>query len=129
MANIEKGPQDPKEYSQEKSPYLELRDIERENATEMQKEIADIQEAKYAAALYELMRRTGNNPELINNLNAFLDALKHQAGFGDSESPIHPAKVKDLSDFMAEKAEELRWDVGGGNRPAHRKPTWKGKGK
>ena len=124
MRNPEKGPGE-----ESKNFYLEKRDIYKENATELQNNMAEIQEAKLGVAIRQLMKRTEDNPELVNKLNAFLDALMHQAELGDSEKPIGKAALEELIDYFGEKTEELRWDVGYGGRRADRKPTWEKKNK
>ncbi len=131
MENFEKNFHKPQEeidadlIEMRKESILQAHKVEKDNATEKQKELADIQGRKYETMLCVLMRRTGDNPELINGLNELIDALSHQVSFGDSEKPIHPGRVEELTAYLKEKSEELRWDVGGGNRPVHREQTWK----
>ena len=125
MRNPERGSRSPEKP--EKNPLIEMRDKYKEQATELQNNIAENQEARLGIALRELMRRTEDNTELVNNLNSFLQALEHQASFGESEEPLAKSRVEDLIAYFSEKSEELRWDVGGGNRRGDRKPTWENK--
>jgi hypothetical protein len=90
----------------------------KEHSTEMQNEVVDIQEAKLGVTLRRLMQRSGDNPEIVNNLNSLLDALDHQSHYGDSAEDIGPGRQDDLQKFLGEAANALRWTVGGGNRPA-----------
>ncbi len=90
----------------------------KDNATELQNDVAEAQEAKLGIVLRQLMDRTQNNPELINNLNGFLDALDHQAGFGNSGEQLSGARAADLAKFLEEAAKAIRWTVGHGARPA-----------
>jgi len=107
--------------------YIKNRDLSKEHATELQKEVAEIQAAKLEATLYKLMSRTENNPDLVNSLNKFLDSLDHQSRFGDSGKPLGKGRQQDLVAFLEDAADALRWDVGGGNKPAGRKPKWESK--
>mgnify|MGYP005846283137 CR=1 FL=1 len=54
------------------------------------------------------MQRSENNPEIVNNLNEFLDALEHQSSFGNSSEDLNPGRQKDLSQFLQETAKALR---------------------
>ena len=64
------------------------------------------------------MERSENNPDIVNNLNQFLDALEHQSFYGDSSQNITHGRQEDLAKFLGEAAKALRWTVGGGNRPS-----------
>jgi hypothetical protein len=64
------------------------------------------------------MNRTENNPEIVNNLNEFLDALDHQSFYGDNSQNIGKGRQEDLAKFLGEAAKAARWTVGGGNRPS-----------
>jgi len=96
----------------------ERRDRERAFAEEGAKKVADIQTAKYEAALLRLLRRTDANPRIANALNAFIDALEAKSHFGASDKPLNGAKAEELGTFLAESAEKLQFDVQWGGRPA-----------
>ncbi len=98
--------------------YAENLSTSRERANDLEKNVEEIQSAKYGSALLRLMERTKDNTEIINNLNEFLDALEHQSQHGDSGQGLSESRQKELADFFAEAAKALRWKVGGGNRPA-----------
>jgi len=97
---------------------MERHQTSKEHATELQNSVAEAQEAKLGIILRRLMERTEDNPELVNSLNAFLDALEHRANFGDSEKPLGKGSQQDIAKFMEEATKALRWTVTGGNRPA-----------
>lgn len=101
-----------------KNFLVERRDQMREHASETQKKVSEIQGAKYETSLLKLMERTDDNPEIVNSLNEMLDALSHQATYGDSDKGLSGARQKELAEFMQEAAKALRWRVGGGNRNA-----------
>ena len=106
------------EIIEKRGNILETRDLYKEHATELQKEVAEIHVAKLETTLYRLMSRTGDNPDLVNGLNELLNSLDHQSTFGDSEKPLTDSRQKDLANFLVESTKALRWTVGGGNRPA-----------
>ena len=108
------------------------REAARNAATETERNIMEAQSAKYEFILKTLMDRTQENGqlngELINALNQFIDALSHQATFGEPEKPLGKQRVEELVEFLNEKTQELRWDVGPGNRLADRENIkWKSK--
>ena len=110
----------PKEIAEWNETKLQERhDTSKENATELQNSVAKNQEAKLGIALRQLMDRTGDNPELVNSLNGFLDALEHQAGFGDSDKQLSEARAEDLAKFLEETAKALRFTVGHDERPSN----------
>jgi hypothetical protein len=128
MTNIESGHKnETNEAEERRKGLLRTRDIYREHSNELEKNIAEVQGAKLETALLILMKRSDDNPELINNLNALLDALLHQANFGKSDELLGKGRREELTAWLEEKSEELRWDVGPGGRKADRKPTWEGK--
>lgn len=92
--------------------------------SEAHRNAAEMQAVKFETAILKLSRRTGGNTEIINAINKFVDSLTHQVEFGKDDEPLSKASEKDLTEYFEEKAEELRWDIGGRNRPADRKPTW-----
>ncbi|MBI2049943.1 MAG: hypothetical protein HYT35_00600 [Candidatus Staskawiczbacteria bacterium] len=116
--SFENEPVSKSQEQENKKNILEYRDSYKEHATELQKEVAEVQAAKLETTLYKLMSRTGNNHELVNNLNWLLDSLDHQATFGDPSKPLHEARQKNLISFLEETAKALRFTVGGGERPA-----------
>ena len=97
---------------------VERHRVSKEHATELQNNVAEAQEAKLGITLRMLMERTEDNPELVNALNTFLDALDHRANFGDSEKPLGKGSQQDIAKFMEEATKALRWTVTGGNRPS-----------
>ncbi|OGF64343.1 hypothetical protein A2661_02415 [Candidatus Giovannonibacteria bacterium RIFCSPHIGHO2_01_FULL_45_24] len=92
------------------NPFLETRDKYKESASELQKNTAEVQAAKYETILYRLMKRSGDNTDLVNALNEFLGALEHQSMFGNEDDPLSQKRVEELAKFVKEKAEELRPD-------------------
>jgi len=117
----EQSDQESNEFIETKSGvevWKERLEVAKEASTETQKEIADIQGAKFETSLLRLMNRTENNPEIVNNLNEFLDALDHQSFYGDNSQNIGKGRQEDLAKFLGEAAKAARWTVGGGNRPS-----------
>ena len=94
------------------------RDRQEFYATDEQKKAVEHQEAMLGSTLYTLMRRTENNPEIIKGLTDFINALEHQANYGNSERGVGPERQKDVAEFLTEAAKALRWRVGGGNQPS-----------
>lgn len=101
-----------------RNSLMERHQSSKEHATELQNNVAEAQEAKLGITLRRLMERTEDNPELVNALNTFLDALDHRANFGDSEKPLGKGNQQDIAKFMEEVTKALRWTVTGGNRPS-----------
>jgi len=95
------------EQTDNRNSNLQMRDRYREHASELQNNVAEIQAARYQNALYQLMMRSGDNPELINAMNAFTMALEHRAMYGDSEQLLHPGYVEKLANFFQEAGERL----------------------
>ncbi|KKP31037.1 MAG: hypothetical protein UR22_C0031G0001, partial [Parcubacteria group bacterium GW2011_GWC2_32_10] len=104
-------------YSDE-DVYVKSRDRQEFYATDEQKKAVEHQEAMLGSTLYTLMRRTENNPEIIKGLTDFINALEHQANYGNSERGVGPERQKDVAEFLTEAAKALRWRVGGGNQPS-----------
>lgn len=104
------------ENKEVKNPILTHRDRYRENATELQRKVGELQAAKHETILYRLMSRTEDNSELTNSINGFLDALDHRSCFGDETKPLGKEATEKLVKFFQENAQELKelW----GNRPA-----------
>jgi|GEM_PF-5904658 len=98
--------------------YIKSRDRQEFYATENQREIVEHQEAMLGSTLYTLMRRTENNPEIIKGLTELINALEHQANYGNSEREVGQERQKDVAEFLIEVAKALRWRVGGGNQPS-----------
>jgi len=98
---------------------LNVRDKYKENASELEQDIATTQAAKHETALYRLMARTEDNPELVGALNEFLNALDHRSRFGDETQPLGKEHTEALTKFFSEKAEELHFITG--NRPSTEK--------
>jgi len=96
----------------EDNPILQKLEQSRLNSTETQKQLQELQSAKFGTVLLQLMHRTGNNSEIANNLNAFLDALNFQSESGESSKDLHEGRQKDISDFLGEAAKALRGRVG-----------------
>ena len=91
--------------------------LSKEYATELQNSVAEIQEAKLGVTLRRLMERTGDNTELVNSLNGFLDSLDHQSNFGNSGETLGKSRANDLAKFLKEATKAVRWTVGHGNSP------------
>lgn len=111
----EPTPEEIREFT--RSKLMENRDLYKEQATELQKNVAEAQSAKLETLLYRLMNRTKDNPELVNKMNNLLDALDHQSRFGEEDKKLAPGRQEDLTHFLEEAGKALRWTVGGGNRP------------
>lgn len=70
------------------NPYLDLRNKLREGATTSQRRIAETQATHFEAILLNLMKRAGDDVDLVNSLNGFIKALDNKAAFGHSEEQI-----------------------------------------
>ena len=90
-----------------KNKFLEARDKYKEAASELQKNVAEIQSAKYETALYQLMSRTEDNSDLTNAMNSFLDILQQKASFGDPSQQLSKERKEDLIKFFKEKSKDL----------------------
>ncbi len=97
---------------------LKERDAYRNNASELQKGVAEAQTAKLELALFVLMERTDNNPVLINSINAFLDGLRKQASVGETEPgrPLGKTTTQELIEFFRSKAEFFEFEIYGKGR-------------
>jgi hypothetical protein len=100
-----------------KNMYVENVELARQNSTKLERGVEEIQSAKYGAALLRLMKESGDNPEIVNSLNQFLDALDHQSRFGNEFKPLSPARQGEIATFIGEAAKALRWTVGQSGRP------------
>jgi hypothetical protein len=105
-AQAEAGqPQPPDEFSSAAG----FVDQVREHASDVAREIAADQAEEYEVAVLNLMRRTGDDPELANSLRDFVSALQSKSFFGDgSDRPLGPDKVADLVDFLGDATRRLR---------------------
>ena len=95
--------------------FIDTRDQYREHAGVDERNIAEVQGAKYETTLHRLMARTEGNPDLINALNGFLDALDNRSSFGWEDQPLGRGPTEALVRFFNEKGNELRYLWG--NRP------------
>lgn len=101
---------------QAKQGQFKVRDGYARSATEVERNVAQVQGAKYETALYRLMNRTGSNTALINSLNGFIGAIDHRSVYGKEEEQLSSEQIQKLTDFFKEKSEELRNLIG--NRPS-----------
>lgn len=99
-----------------KNPILKMRDTVREHSTELRNNVAEIQAARYELAVQLLMERSSENTELINALNDFTKALETVSYRGQSDKPMSPVHIKEITNFLKEKAKELSDDTLTGNR-------------
>ena len=90
---------------------LKTRDICKTHASELQKGVAEVQSAKYETVLYRLMQRTGDDPDVVNALNAFVDGLELQSIFCQSEDPLPGEKKEKLVEFLRTNAESLNFGM------------------
>jgi CII-binding regulator of phage lambda lysogenization HflD len=88
-----------------KQQLLMQRDGMRENASELESAVTEIQVAKYEIALRRLMQRTDNNPEIVNALNQLLSRLDNQSHFGISDEKMPPTHVTELAQAILDSAE------------------------
>ena len=63
-----------------------------------------------------LMSRTKDNPDLINAINGFLNALDKRSRFGSEDEPLSRESLEKLIEFFKDKAKELEFLVG--NKPS-----------
>jgi formylmethanofuran dehydrogenase subunit B len=69
--------------------------------------IPKAQSEMYEKALRTLMNRTDNDAELVSALGAFMKGLDSKAYEGNANIPLDEDRIKKLTDFFKEKAEEL----------------------
>ena len=95
---------------------VEMRDRSRESATELQRNIEESQSAIYGRVLLNIMKGTGDNPDIVNGLSELLRALDLHATASTSkesaDQPFSKERQEALANFLKETAEELR-SVGG----------------
>lgn len=117
-------PQEPEENPLIKyGRYLEA---ERSRASESERKVGGIQSIKYETALLRLMRRTGDDANITNALNAFIDALDRKSTYGSLDRGLSGQQTKELGDFLVKTAESLQFDVQWGGRPAeHIAEQWR----
>lgn len=96
-----------------KNSFLIARDAERKQATDLEKGVADAQVARYETSLLRLMRRTKDNPELVNALKHFIEAMEHRSIYGNLDEQLSANGVTALVEFFNKSADELRWLYGG----------------
>ena len=89
------------------NPYLDLRDKLREEATPLQRNTAETQAAHYEAILLNLMKRTGDDVDLVNSLNGFIGALDNKAAFGHSEEQIPKPAQQRLTQTLTQGLNSL----------------------
>jgi len=112
---------DPQASAQEIKNYnLQKLERAREDATPVQQELASQHATMTENLSLDLTRRTAegdkNNIELVNAFAGLLGALEHHSTFGDSEKPLSKAHAEELTKFLKDMAEKLRWEVGPGGR-------------
>lgn len=82
-------------------------DALRENSSQLERETAEWQSKTYEQSLLLLMRRSGDNVELINSMRDFVAALANRAMFGDSDEPLRSGQQADLVDFFTDASNRL----------------------
>ena len=94
---------------------LEVLGKYRENATELQRNIAEYNSATFEMMLLTLLRRSDDNPELLETVKYLLDDLYHQANYGDPSKKISSKSQEKLTHGIKEACFTL-------NQEAHAKP-------
>jgi hypothetical protein len=75
-------------------------------------EVGTIQRMRYETALLRLMRRTGNNTDLVNALNNFLIALDANSYFGAAHENMSEGATNQITEAINKAADEVRWACG-----------------
>ena len=105
----------PENRPQESSPptedwqkrHDEFINKKRESATELQRDVAQKQAEMLELALYNIMQRTGNNPDIVNGLRDFIRELDIKGAYGASDKLLAPNLQEKLADFLRETVERL----------------------
>ena len=95
--------------TKEHQGMLDRRDQARERANELERDIGEAQGAHYETIVYRLMRRTDDDPELVNALNDYLSALDIESWFGNPEEPMVPGKQREIIDRLKRQTQLMRF--------------------
>lgn len=93
------------------SPYIRKRDrikeYERQKMDDPRSATMEVQGAKYEVALHTLMERSGDDAELVNAMNGFLDRLNHAAALGRPGESLGKNRRAEIISLFQEAAERL----------------------
>ena len=82
-------------------------EVYKQAASEMERNVAEVQSARYERTLLILMHRSDDNIELINALNEFSKVLERRAMFGDENKSMNEDSIQSITDFFKKQTEEL----------------------
>lgn len=102
------------ENPDEKKPKTML-EAYREHGSELQDQVARKQAETYETAVRVLMSRTGDDTELVNAMNGFLNELLHNAVFGQTDEPLGKDHLRRLTEFFQEQQKAM-WEQMGRKR-------------
>lgn len=80
----------------------------REHASDLQKNISEVQSARYEHALLRLMERSADDTNLVNAMNELTQALDWVAAFGNPEEAIPQERVEWYANAIRQVAETIR---------------------
>ena len=122
MVEGQPGGPDQTDAQRNREATLRHRDLERGDATDLERGVSELQAARYETSLLRLMKRTGDNSQLINAMSDFLGGLDNLTFRGDGVShlPANAEVVQKLTRFFAEGKNQLQFLVGG--QPINHKP-------
>lgn len=89
-----------------KEIYLLERDSLKNEASEIERNVAEIQTARYESALLRLMKKTDDNTELVNAMKEFIGRLEHRSMI-TAENKLSPDSTARLVKFFEESSEKL----------------------
>ena len=103
-------PKEPGEpsFEERKNSTIEIRDQMIEKASDFQQKAVELHGAKYQIAMLRIMEKSGDDVEILNALNKFLDALDARASRGGSGEAFR--KPDKFAKFLNEVAEKLPID-------------------
>ena len=78
-----------------------------EQCTDFERAIARQQADMYETAVLQLMRRSGDNPELVNSLAGFVRVLTNRSYFGEDDMPLRAGMQTDLIAFLQDATNRL----------------------
>lgn len=79
------------------SGFYERRDAARERATPLQRNVVEIQAAKFELLLFRLLERSGDDPELASAINAFLDCVDNRSRKGSPWDTLPRPLIEQLT--------------------------------
>lgn len=84
----------------EKRKIFEIYEKSKKNTTELQRDVEEVQTAKYGTYLIEIMRITENNPEIFGALNSFIDGLREQSLIMNKGGRAYKSQQEELAKFL-----------------------------